>query len=676
MHSLSRLSPTKHSLACCIGLLAKYQVQCSAKRQRNTPSAVASATSCWSPHGWVSCYLRVMASFQEPQTDDYLGQVVEFGSTRVTLQAVLAEGGFATVYSAADEAGTKYVVKKVIASAPEVERQTALEVKVHSAMKHEHIVKLLGWRAFPLPSGGKTFLSLLEFCPHGDLLQRMTAATGPLSQKSVLKVLVAVCGAVDHLHSETSPPVAHRDIKPENILIGEGGVLKLCDFGSLNEHAGPVTKADRVQVEDDILRFCTPQYRSPELVDTYSGHAVDNRVDIWAIGCLAYALMFQEHPFDITSSLAILSGKYSVPARHTYARELLLALDCCLALDPEHRPTAGSLHEYFRALEAGVTPLPPLVAANGDRAVPQAQEESFADRDTHRHVGPRKHRHAAPAAVVKTDASSAALQRVLAARGVSVQQPAQPASAPDSPGDAFDPFTSQAPAPIPAPAPAPAVQAQHSPVWGGDGDDPFASMPSAAPAASGGAAEADASSAPGLFGDDPFGAPLESTSAPAPAPIEQDAWGAGDDPFALPEAAAATPSSAPTSASEPATQQTQHTPSRQAPRPPSVASQSEESGDDDLLAGAQPSTPATTGTAPQGSVPVPQNYGAPAGYGYGQHPGYAPGFAPRGHPGGYGYTQPPQQPPTAASRISAMGPVPGGYAYGRPPAQGAYYGYR
>jgi len=442
-------------------------------------------------------------------------EVVSFGSASVRLDRVLAQGGFAAVYAATCSRGKPYVVKKIVVQAPEVIKQTELEVQIHSTLQHTNIVRLHDHVRRRVDRDTECFYLLLEACPKGDLMKRIESAASYISTAAVVKTFRAVAAAVAYLHSATTPSAAHRDLKFENILIAQDGTLKLCDFGSLSQYHGVVGKADRVQVEDSITRFCTPQYRAPELVDLYGGHTVDHRSDIWALGCILYGLMFRTHPWDVTSSLAILSGKYTVPEGHPYPPALLHAVDCCLALSPDNRPCARSLEEYFAAMERGAPP-GVLDTEAGTPSLPQAQEA--AQREEQEAAAAAARRHAAAAndkqhtltAPVKTSAGSSALQARLAARGGS----AAPAARRGGGASEYDPFT--------APTPADSVELHQSAAASApDGDDPFGT--------SGGGV------------DDPFASPAE---AAAPAAMQDwtqdmDAFGqqsvqqaVQDDPFA------------------------------------------------------------------------------------------------------------------------------------------------
>jgi serine/threonine protein kinase len=56
----------------------------------------------------------------------------------------------------------------------------------------------------------------------------------------------------------------------------------------------PSTKAERVAAEEELAKFTTMSYRSPEMVDLYSSKEIGLKSDIWALGCLLYKMAFFE----------------------------------------------------------------------------------------------------------------------------------------------------------------------------------------------------------------------------------------------------------------------------------------------------------------------------------------------------------------------------------------------
>ena len=90
---------------------------------------------------------------------------------------MLAEGGFAAVYAATSTHGEPFVVKKIVVQAPEVIKQTELEVKIHSSLQHPNIVRLHDHLRQRVDRDTECFFLLLEACPRGDLMKRIEGAS-------------------------------------------------------------------------------------------------------------------------------------------------------------------------------------------------------------------------------------------------------------------------------------------------------------------------------------------------------------------------------------------------------------------------------------------------------------------------------------------------------------------
>ena len=86
--------------------------------------------------------------------------------------------------------------------------------------------------------------------------------------------------AVSRLH-HCQTPIIHRDLKVENILRADNGEFVLCDFGSATAKILDSNKMGITSVEEEIKKYTTLSYRSPEMIDLYSGTPLTSKLDIW-----------------------------------------------------------------------------------------------------------------------------------------------------------------------------------------------------------------------------------------------------------------------------------------------------------------------------------------------------------------------------------------------------------
>lgn len=127
----------------------------------------------------------------------------------------------------------------------------------------------------------------------------------------------------------------HRDLKLENILLDKHGNVKLCDFGFTRDYEG---KASYLQT------FCgTVCYSAPEMLkgEKYAGE----KVDVWSLGIILFALLTGELPFDEDDELAtkhkILGSEPAYPASlPADAKALIIQM---LSKRPLMRPTIADI---------------------------------------------------------------------------------------------------------------------------------------------------------------------------------------------------------------------------------------------------------------------------------------------------------------------------------------------
>jgi serine/threonine-protein kinase len=133
---------------------------------------------------------------------------------------------------------------------------------------------------------------VMEYCGGGSLAEHLVRE-GPLRPERAAVVGSSVCEALAYAHRSG---VIHRDIKPANVLVGEGGGLKVADFGIAK---AAFTDGD-VTTTGSLLGTVT--YLSPEQL---RGEEPDQRSDIYSLGVTLYELLAGRAPFEEETQMAI-----------------------------------------------------------------------------------------------------------------------------------------------------------------------------------------------------------------------------------------------------------------------------------------------------------------------------------------------------------------------------------
>uniref|UniRef100_A0A8C2H6M9 Auxilin n=1 Tax=Cyprinus carpio TaxID=7962 RepID=A0A8C2H6M9_CYPCA len=290
--------------------------------------------------------------------NDFVGQVVELGDLKLRIKRVIAEGGFAFVYEAQDLGSSKdYALKRLLSNEEEKNKAIIQEVCFMKKLSgHPNTVQFCSAASISKEesdTGQAEFLILTELC-RGQLVDfvKKVEQKGPMSCDTVLKIFYQSCRAVQHMHKQ-SPPVIHRDLKIENLLISHQGTIKLCDFGSATTVAHypdySWSAHKRSMVEDEITRNTTPAYRTPEMIDLYSNYPINEKQDIWALGCILYLLCFKQHPFEEGAKLQIVNGKYNIPQNDTKYTVFHQLIRSMLKINPDERLTISELVTLFES---------------------------------------------------------------------------------------------------------------------------------------------------------------------------------------------------------------------------------------------------------------------------------------------------------------------------------------
>ncbi|MBN8613568.1 MAG: serine/threonine protein kinase [Deltaproteobacteria bacterium] len=207
---------------------------------------------------------------------------------RYELVREIASGAMGEVHEAIDRTNGQRVAVKMLR--PELAAEAALrrrfrrESSILRSIEHPGIVRILDAgedddeRAF-------TVMELLE----GETLESRLQRDGAMSIETAAPMLLGVASALEEIHGRG---VVHGDLKPANVFLTPSAPFaKLVDFG-----LSKVEGLDRLTRTGELAG--TPVYMAPELFTGEGGREPDARLDLYALGVLAYQTLSNALPFD------------------------------------------------------------------------------------------------------------------------------------------------------------------------------------------------------------------------------------------------------------------------------------------------------------------------------------------------------------------------------------------
>ncbi|XP_065358498.1 uncharacterized protein Nak isoform X2 [Calliphora vicina] len=288
--------------------------------------------------------LHNVSSAKETNTS-FVGKVFTVGRVTVTIEDVLAEGGFAMVFLAkANTGNAKYALKRMYVNNEHDLNVAKREIQIASNLSgHKNIIGYVDSSITPTGNGVCEVLLLMPYCKHHMLAMMNARLQVGFTELEVMTIFCDIAEAVSRLHY-CQTPIIHRDLKVENILQNDAGNFVLCDFGSATAKILNPQQHGVTVVEEEIQKYTTLSYRAPEMVDLYGGRSITTKADIWALGCLLYKLCFFNLPFG-ESTLAIQNGTFSIPDNSKYSKGMHQLIKFMLEPDADKRPNIWQVCE-------------------------------------------------------------------------------------------------------------------------------------------------------------------------------------------------------------------------------------------------------------------------------------------------------------------------------------------
>jgi serine/threonine protein kinase/Tfp pilus assembly protein PilF len=283
----------------------------------------------------------------------------------------LGAGGSGVVYLANDTLLQRPVVLKILRagllSAQQMRSTVLREARLASAIEHPNVCAI-----YEVGEAGDEGYIVMQYVPGQSIDQLI--ARGPATPQLLLSVGIQIA---DGLQAAHALGIFHRDLKPQNVMLTEGGLVKILDFGLARrlqpEEAGfdpskPALARDASVAATYTARGGTIRYMAPEQFVTGQSSV---QSDVWALGVILYELASGRHPFtrpDAEDFQAIRAIQFSDPPDlseidPSIPTELKSVIATCLEKNPGARyNTAAEVREALKTImkalqiETGIIP--------------------------------------------------------------------------------------------------------------------------------------------------------------------------------------------------------------------------------------------------------------------------------------------------------------------------------
>jgi len=194
------------------------------------------------------------------------------------------------------------------------------EINILRRLHHINVIKI-----HKISEELDNYYIVMEYCENGELFNYIVAHER-LSEDETAYFFYQLINGLDYIHHKN---IVHRDLKPENLLLSQGNILKIVDFGLSNYY----------YPEEQLLSTpCgSPCYASPEMVcgNKYNGF----KIDVWSCGIIIFAMICGYLPFEDPNNELLFKKimKCKVDYPGYLSEEVLDILNKIIVIDPNKR---------------------------------------------------------------------------------------------------------------------------------------------------------------------------------------------------------------------------------------------------------------------------------------------------------------------------------------------------
>jgi len=251
-------------------------------------------------------------------------------------------------------------------------RRFEREARATASLKSPHTVQLYDFGA---TDDGRLYY-VMELLDGVDL-DSLVRQYGPLPAERVVLILRQICTSLVDAHDNG---LVHRDIKPANVVISRAGdtydFVKVLDFGLVKLDTARKAEDEAIaKLSTDGSTSGTPAFMAPEVI--LGAADTDYRVDLYALGCVAYWLLTGRLVFEGGSAAEVMyHHAHTQPPRPSTRTELPIpaALEALVMELLEKEPTRRPASAEVVRTRINAVPLP-------EKWTPERAEQWWA---THR----------------------------------------------------------------------------------------------------------------------------------------------------------------------------------------------------------------------------------------------------------------------------------------------------